>query len=40
MNDFEKLKQEIMYDLIIFCMLAKNIFNIDRRRDNINVIKR
>lgn len=40
MNDFEKLKQEIMYDLIIFCMLPKNIFNMDRRRDNINVIKR
>lgn len=36
MNDFEKLKQEIMYDLIIFCMLPKNIFNMDRRRNNEN----
>lgn len=40
MNDFEKLKQKITYDLIIFCILPKNIFNMDRRRDNINVIKR
>lgn len=30
MNNFEKLKQEIMYDLIIFCMLPKNIFDLDK----------
>lgn len=30
MNDFEKLKQEIMYNLIIFCMLPKNIFDLDK----------
>ena len=40
MNDFEKLKQKITYDLIIFCMLPKTIFNLNKRRDNINVIKR
>lgn len=40
MNDFEKLKQEIMYDLIIFCMLPKTIFNLNKKGDDINAIKR
>lgn len=40
MNDFEKLKQKITYDLIIFCMLPKTIFNLNKKGDDINVIKR
>jgi hypothetical protein len=31
MNDFEKLKQKITYDLIIFCMLPKTIFNLNKK---------
>lgn len=36
MSNFEKLKQEIMYDLIIFCMLPKTIFNLNKKHPVIN----